>query len=75
MDLDLGFLKFFVHPPPEIFDIIGVMKSYEVSDQLMHYIIDHKLKEGDKLPNEYELADIFQVSIYIAFNKPNKVDQ
>ena len=51
------------------------MKSYEVSDQLMHYIIDHKLKEGDKLPNEYELADIFQVSIYIAFNKPNKVDQ
>ena len=38
------------------------MKSYEVSDQLMHYIIDHKLKEGDKLPNEYELADIFQVS-------------
>ena len=32
------------------------MKSYEVSDQLMHYIIDHKLKEGDKLPNEYELS-------------------
>ncbi len=63
MDLDLGFLEIFCSPPPpEIFDIIGVMKSYEVSDQLMHYIIDHKLKEGDKLPNEYELADIFQVS-------------
>lgn len=33
----------------------------QVEEQILQYILDKPLSIGDKLPNEFELADIFQV--------------
>lgn len=33
----------------------------QVEEQILEYIFDEPLETGDKLPNEFELADIFQV--------------
>lgn len=33
----------------------------QIEDQLMKYILDNQIAIGEKIPNEFELADIFGV--------------